>query len=117
MIITRLELVELLNLLSDEINLKILSYIKIYEELCVCQFEDILEIPQPTISRHLKALYTARIISVRKEGRWHYYRLKKLPDFVHEVLNLAMERYNITREKLLKRCNTSKQLKNNFPRN
>ncbi len=111
MIITRPELVDLLKCLSDEINLKILSYIKIYGTLCVCQFENILEIPQPTISRHLKALYTARMVSVKKEGRWHFYRLEKLSDFVHEVLDLAIERYNITKEESLKQCSLRKQTK------
>ncbi|MGC9384596.1 MAG: ArsR/SmtB family transcription factor [Kosmotogaceae bacterium] len=106
MITTKLELVELLKCLSDEINLKILSYIRIYEELCVCQFEDLLEIPQPTISRHLKTLYTAQIVTVRKEGRWHYYSLNNLPGFVQEVLDLAIERYNIKKDGSLKKCKT-----------
>lgn len=104
MITTKLELVELLKCLSDEINLKILAYIRIYEELCVCQFEDLIEIPQPTISRHLKTLYTVQIVTVRKEGRWHYYSLKKLPGFVHEVLDLATDRYNIKKDRPLKKC-------------
>ncbi|MFW6119383.1 MAG: ArsR/SmtB family transcription factor [Petrotogales bacterium] len=106
MIKTRLELVNLLRCLSNEINLKILTYIKIYEELCVCQFEDILDIPQPTISRHLRSLYMMGIVSVRKEGRWHFYSLKNLPNFVYEVLDIVTDRYSIKKDKMLKKCNT-----------
>lgn len=106
MIITRLELVDLLKCLSDEINLKILSYIRNYEELCVCQFEDILDIPQPTISRHLRSLYMVGLVSVRKEGRWHFYSLVNLPKFVYEVLDMATERYSIKKDIVFKKCNT-----------
>ena len=102
------DLVEVLKSLSDSTNLKILALIKLYEELCVCEFEDLLESPQPTVSRHLKALTDSGLIRVRKDGRWRYYSLQEIPSFVEEVIELAVETYGIIRRERRKKCGDSK---------
>lgn len=103
-----IDLVEVLKSLSDSTNLKILAFIKLYEELCVCEFEDLLRSPQPTVSRHLKALTDSRLIRVRKDGRWRYYSLQEIPSFVEEVITLAAETYGIIRGERRKKCGDSK---------
>jgi ArsR family transcriptional regulator, arsenate/arsenite/antimonite-responsive transcriptional repressor len=49
---------------SDPFRLRILSLIQA-GELCVCDLVEILELPQPTISRHLSYLRRAGLVKVR----------------------------------------------------
>ncbi len=44
-------------------------------ELCVCRIEEALDLPQPTVSRHLKQLKDAGWLVDRRSGKWVYYRL------------------------------------------
>jgi ArsR family transcriptional regulator, arsenate/arsenite/antimonite-responsive transcriptional repressor len=44
-------------------------------ERCVCDVVDQMDIPQPLLSHHLKALREAGFVHARKQGRWMYYRL------------------------------------------
>jgi ArsR family transcriptional regulator len=60
--------------LADATRLRILSLLRA-GELCVCDIVDLLDIPQPTASRHLAYLRRVRLVVARQEGRWAYYRL------------------------------------------
>ncbi len=60
--------------LSDRTRLRILNLLRA-GELCVCDIVSVLDVPQPTASRHLAYLRKARLVLARKEGLWHYYRL------------------------------------------
>ena len=60
---------------SDRTRLRILNLLR-DGELCVCHIVDVLGVPQPTASRHLAYLRRARLVMVRKEGLWSYYRLQ-----------------------------------------
>jgi ArsR family transcriptional regulator, arsenate/arsenite/antimonite-responsive transcriptional repressor len=44
-------------------------------ELCVCYFVEVIDAPQPKISRHLAYLRRAGIVATRREGKWMHYRL------------------------------------------
>lgn len=43
--------------------------------MCVGDLVTILEMPQPTISRHLAYLRRSQLVEVRKSGLWMYYSL------------------------------------------
>jgi len=43
--------------------------------LCVCELVDALREPQPNVSRHLKLLQGAGLVTERREGRWIYHEL------------------------------------------
>ncbi len=45
------------------------------EEICLCEFVDSLLEPQYNLSRHLKILRQAGLLSATKEGRWVYHGL------------------------------------------
>ena len=45
------------------------------EAVCVCDFEDMLALKQPTISYHLKQLLDAGIIRREKRGSFAYFSL------------------------------------------
>ena len=90
-----MELLPKLKVLADEINLKILSYLYLYDELCVCDLQSLISSTQPTISRHLKDLHYAQLISVRKDGKWHYYSLNKVDNFANDIIKTAISEYKI----------------------
>ncbi|HEY8715049.1 MAG TPA: metalloregulator ArsR/SmtB family transcription factor [Candidatus Acidoferrum sp.] len=59
---------------SDQTRLRIL-HLLLGGELCVCDIVTVIDVPQPTASRHLSYLLRAGLIQKRKEGLWAYYKL------------------------------------------
>ena len=45
------------------------------EELCVCELRQLIGLAQSTVSKHLKILEEAGLVTYRKEGSWIIYRL------------------------------------------
>jgi ArsR family transcriptional regulator len=71
--------------LSDRTRLRILNLLQ-GGELCVCQLVDVLDVPQPTASRHLSYLRKAGLVVARKDGLWMHYRLAPAHSKSHEML-------------------------------
>jgi ArsR family transcriptional regulator len=65
--------------LGDNTRLRLLNLMG-DEELCVCYFVEILNQPQPKISRHLAYLRNAGIVSARRDGKWMHYRIAMPPN-------------------------------------
>jgi ArsR family transcriptional regulator, arsenate/arsenite/antimonite-responsive transcriptional repressor len=70
---------------SDRTRLRIL-HLLLPGELCVCHIVDVLELPQPKVSRHLAYLRRAGLVLARKERLWNYYRLAPVRGEFHEKL-------------------------------
>nr|SPS05989.1 Transcriptional regulator, ArsR family [Candidatus Nitrotoga fabula] len=51
------------------------------DEACLCELVDCLLEPQSKVSRHLKVLRQAGLLSAVKDGRWVYHRLVR--DMAH----------------------------------
>ncbi len=47
-----------------------------HEELCVCHLVDSLDVPQPLVSHHLRALREANLVETSRHRYWTYYRLR-----------------------------------------
>jgi ArsR family transcriptional regulator len=60
--------------LGDNTRLRLLNLMA-DQEVCVCYFVEILDSPQPKISRHLAYLRNAGIVAARREGKWMHYRI------------------------------------------
>ena len=71
--------------LFDRTRLRILNLLQ-GGQLCVCKLVDVLDVPQPTASRHLSYLRKAGLVVARKEGRWMHYRLAPARSRSHEML-------------------------------
>jgi len=81
----------LLRALGERVRLRILNLIG-DQELCVCFFVEALQLPQPTISRHLAYLRREGVVAARREGLWMHYRVIVPGDpHVARVLRSAME--------------------------
>jgi ArsR family transcriptional regulator len=70
---------------SDPTRLRILHLLR-EGELCVGDLVTILEMPQPTVSRHLAYLRRASLVMTRKSGLWMYYRLAPAKSDFHRKL-------------------------------
>ena len=100
----------LLRALSERVRLRILNLIS-DSELCVCFFVEALDLPQPTISRHLAYLRREGVVAARREGLWMHYRIVVPADAnVANVLRSTLEwcarepEMKRDRERLSKAC-------------
>lgn len=62
--------------INDETRVKILRFIDINGEVCVCDIEASFDMIQSRISRHLKILKEAGFLRVDRRGRWAYYSIR-----------------------------------------
>ncbi|MCA9114316.1 MAG: winged helix-turn-helix transcriptional regulator [Planctomycetaceae bacterium] len=76
--------------LSDPTRLRILNLLR-DGELCVCDLVNVLDVPQPTASRHLAYLRKAGLVLARKDGLWHYYCLTAATTPFHHKLLECVE--------------------------
>ena len=71
------ELEQVFKALADRNRVKILNRLLAAggEAVCVCDFEALLGLKQPTVSYHLKQLLNAGIVEREKRGAFAYYSL------------------------------------------
>jgi ArsR family transcriptional regulator, arsenate/arsenite/antimonite-responsive transcriptional repressor len=71
------ELERVFKALADRHRVKILNRLLAAggEAVCVCDFEDLLGLKQPTVSYHLKQLLNAGIVTREKRGSFAYFAL------------------------------------------
>jgi ArsR family transcriptional regulator, lead/cadmium/zinc/bismuth-responsive transcriptional repressor len=81
---------ELFKVLGDETRTKIL-YLLSFNELCVCDLSDLLEMSLPAISHHLRLLKTMRLVRYRREGKQVFYHLDD--DHILKLIRLARDHY------------------------
>lgn len=81
---------EVFQSLADPTRIRIVRLLaETREEACLCELVDSLQEPQYKLSRHIKMLRQAGLLTAEKEGRWVYHRLvESIPylDRVHEAL-------------------------------
>ena len=68
------DFIRVMKALSDPNRVKLLKILQ-QRELCVCEIQALLGIAQPTVSKHLKLLEDAGLVTHRKEGLWVNYQL------------------------------------------
>lgn len=67
---------EIFQALADPTRVRIIRLLaETGEEACLCELVDSLLEPQYKLSRHVKTLRQAGLLSAEKEGRWVYHRL------------------------------------------
>ncbi len=67
---------EMLRALGDQTRARILKLL-LKGELCVCELEAALGLPQSKVSRHLTVLRSAGLVEDRRDGLWIFYSLLK----------------------------------------
>ena len=66
--------IKVMKALSDPNRVKIIKMLQ-QRVLCVCEMKAALNIAQPTVSKHLKLLEDAGLVTSEKDGLWVNYRL------------------------------------------
>jgi DNA-binding transcriptional ArsR family regulator len=68
------EILAITRALDNEHRLRILMSLRA-GEICLCHLAELLGLAPSTVSRHVDLLRQAGLVEMRKEGRWHHYRL------------------------------------------
>jgi DNA-binding transcriptional ArsR family regulator len=71
---------KLLGAVGESNRIKILLLLS-KREMCVCELESALVLPQPTVSHHLGLLEQADLVERSKRERWVFYRIRDSPAF------------------------------------
>lgn len=78
------DLSEVFKAFADPVRWSMVVEMSQYDEYPAASLEELVGLSRPTISYHIKVLYHAGLIEVRKEGRHFYYRLRR--DVVRDVI-------------------------------
>lgn len=84
--------IELFKVLSDPTRLKLFQILFQKQARCVGELVEMLEQPQPTISRHLNHLKKLGILNAVREGTWMWYEMSDdLPDWCQNILQTTYQ--------------------------
>jgi ArsR family transcriptional regulator len=111
------QFIKVMKAMSEPNRVKMLKLLQ-QKELCVCELQALLELAQPTISKHLKLLEDAGLVDSYKDKLWVNYRLAKGEESIYarnllknlsgwlkddpEIANLMLKSLNVNRETLCK---------------
>lgn len=88
--------------LNDATRLKMLHFIDINGEVCVCDIENSFDMIQSRISRHLKILKDGGFLKVDRRGRWAYYSIRSPLDAFRQAILKEISHLEIDLPKLQK---------------
>lgn len=76
--------------LADETRMRVLLRL-VGRQVCVCELAEELDVTQPLLSFHLRALREASLVRVERRGRWNFYSLdakglEAAEDFLSDVV-------------------------------
>jgi len=90
-------LANILDLVGNEVRLKILYLLNKESELCPCDLSDILDMTVPAISQHLRKLKDGGLVSNKKVGQTVFYFLnKENKEVIRLVEELSVQNQNKT---------------------
>jgi DNA-binding transcriptional ArsR family regulator len=81
--------VRLLAALADPVRLSIVRQLAACDGICACDFRDVADVSQPTVSHHLRVLREAGVVTSERRGSWIYYRLA--PEAIGRLHAVARE--------------------------
>lgn len=96
------EELNLFNALRNETRLRIMVLLS-QRELCVCQLQWALGLPQAKISRHLNVLKNAGLVRSRREGLWIFYSLAKPRNELEKAIHKYLKGYFLKKHDLFKK--------------
>ncbi|PHR26496.1 MAG: transcriptional regulator [Desulfotalea sp.] len=76
------EFIRVMKAMSDPNRVRIVKLLQL-KELCVCELQELLGLAQSTVSKHLKVLDEAGLLSNSRDGAWVIYAVTKSEDSAH----------------------------------
>lgn len=87
-----IELHELFGALSDPTRVRILRLLlSTKEEVCLCELSDSLAEPEYKLSRHVKVLKSAGLLTSVRDGKWVYHGLVKEPHYLRTIYKAVQD--------------------------
>ena len=84
--------VQLLSAMGNDTRYELLRAIAGADgEVCVCDLEATVGVSQSAVSQALSRLYTAGLVTRRKEGNWRYYGQTERAETVLDALDAVRE--------------------------
>lgn len=81
--VVRVEPEAVFQALADPLRFRIMRLFAVTgEESCLCELVDSLQEPKYSVSRHLKILRQADLLTAEREGRFIYHRLLSAPVYL-----------------------------------
>jgi ArsR family transcriptional regulator, lead/cadmium/zinc/bismuth-responsive transcriptional repressor len=80
---------ELLKAVADPTRMRILSALRVADELCVYDIAVVVAMSESAVSHQLRLLRSVDLVKPRKDGRLVFYRLSD--SHVSSILNCALE--------------------------
>ncbi|WP_077325019.1 ArsR/SmtB family transcription factor [Virgibacillus siamensis] len=87
-----------LKLLGDKTRLTIMGLVK-DGECCVCEFVEVLQMSQPSVSQHLRKLRDADLVKEQRRGQWIFYSLNTSHS-TYPIIQQVLEQIPDQKEKL-----------------
>jgi len=82
------EISQVFKVLSNELSIRVVKLLFVYEEICVCEFGTALEKPSYEISKLLKHLREVGLVSATRKGKYNFYKLANTDNsFVSNIIN------------------------------
>lgn len=88
---------KILKMFADKNRLRILVLLS-YRKMCVCELACVLQVTQPSVSRHLKKMKASGLIGDEQDRFWTNYFLKNSPQ---EKKLLAWVKTFLRRDKVI----------------
>ncbi len=66
----------ILKLLSDQTRLTMMKLVD-HHTCCVCEFVEIFQVSQPSISQHVRKLKDLGLVNEERKGQWVFYSANK----------------------------------------
>ncbi len=77
----------IINAAGNKARIAILEIISEYEEVCTCELQPALGMPQPTITTHLSKMYDVGLLKKKQVWRFSYYYINpKYRELVNTIL-------------------------------
>lgn len=88
----------ILKLLGDKTRLSMMGLLE-NDECCVCEFVEIFQMSQPSISQHLRKLRDVGLVKEQRKGQWIFYSLNKEHE-VYPIVHTILQHIPDQKEKL-----------------
>lgn len=89
--------------LGEEHRYRIFAYLAKYGDSCVCDLEQLMDVKQANLSKHLKRMKDAGIVESHHEGNFVHYSISSDFSKEYEVLVEYIKQQN-TELKITKSC-------------
>lgn len=90
----------ILKLLGDRTRLTMMKLVD-HHTCCVCEFVEIFQVSQPSISQHVRKLKDLGLITEERKGQWVFYSINKENDyysFIKSILDQVPNQDYILKE-------------------